>query len=84
MYDRFVSIPGTVLEQLKIDDIEGNRVAGYSGLWTSSRNGRPAYSKPSECDVNGTSCESMSEFDELLGKFIPASKRTTPRGPVYG
>ena len=28
MYDRLVSGLGTVLEQLKIDDIEGNRVAG--------------------------------------------------------
>jgi len=30
MYDRFVSGLGTVLEQLKIDDSEGNRVAGVS------------------------------------------------------
>jgi hypothetical protein len=84
MYDRFVSGLGTVLEQLRVDDIEGNRVAGYSGIWTSNRNDRPAYAKPTECEVNGTSCESRSEFDELLGRFIPAFKKTTPRGPVYG
>ena len=84
MYDRLVSGLGTVLEQLKIDDIEGNRIAGYSSLWNSNRNGRSAYAKPSECEVNGTSCESRSEFDELLGKFIPAFKKTTPRGPISG
>ena len=84
MYNRFVSGLGTVLEQLKNDDIEGNRIAGYSSIWTSNRNGRPAYSKPSECEVNGTICESKSEFDEMLGKFIPAFKKTMPRGPVYG
>ena len=84
MYDRFVSGLGRFLEQLRIDDIEGNRVAGYSSTLTSSGSGRPAYSKPSECEVNGTGCESKSEFDELLGKFIPAFKKTTPRGPIYG
>jgi len=84
MYDRFVFGLGMVLEQLKIDDIEGNHIAGYSGVWTSNRNGRPVYSKPSECEVNGTGCESKSEFDELLGKFVPAFKKTTPRGPVSG
>jgi hypothetical protein len=83
MYDRFVSGLGVVLQQLKIDDIEGNQVAGYSGTWASNGTGRIFY-KPSECEVNGTSCESRSEFDELLGKFIPAFKKTTPRGPVYG
>jgi hypothetical protein len=75
MYDRFVSGLGTFLEQLRIDDVEGNRFAGYSGTWTSNRSGHPAYSKPSECEVNGTSCESKSEFDELLGKFIPVFKK---------
>jgi hypothetical protein len=54
MYDRFVSGLGTILEQLRIDDIEGNRVAGYRSIWTSNRNGRPAYSRPTECEVNGT------------------------------
>ena len=83
-YGRLVFGLGTFLEQLKIDDSEGNRVAGYSSIWTSNRNGRPAYSRPSECEVNGTSCESKSEFDELLGKFIPAFKKTTPRGPISG
>jgi len=74
MYDRFVSVSGTVaLEQIKIDDIEGNRVAGYGGLQTSNRTSRP---KPSECEVNGTNCESKSEFDELLGTFIPAFRKT--------
>jgi myosin heavy subunit len=67
MYDRFVRGLGRVLEQMKIDDIEGNNSAGYSGLWTSNRNGRPIYSKPSECEVKGTSYESMAEFDDLLG-----------------
>jgi hypothetical protein len=84
MYDRLVFGLGTVLEQLRIDNIESNRVAGYSSVWIPNRNGRPAYSKPVECEVNGTSCESKSEFDELLGKFIPSFKETTPRGPVYG
>jgi hypothetical protein len=72
MYDRFVSVPGWVLEQLEIDDIEGNQIAGYSGISTSNRTGRL---KPSECEINGTSCESKSEFDELLGTFIPAFKK---------
>lgn len=54
MYDRFAQGLGTVLEQIKIDDIEGNHIAGYSGIWHSNRNGRPAYSKPTECEVNGT------------------------------
>lgn len=76
MYNRFVSGLGTVLEQVRIDDIEGNRIAGYSGTWHSNLNGRPAYSKPSECEVNGTSCESKSEFDELVGKFIPVRSLT--------
>lgn len=84
MYDRFVSRLGRVLEQLKINNIEGNRIAGYSGTWTSSRNGRRVYSRPSECEVNGTSCESRSEFDELLGKFIPPFKKATPGGPIDG
>jgi hypothetical protein len=76
MYDRFVSEPGIVLEQLRIDDIEGNRVAGYSSITTFNRAGVPVYYiKPSECKVNGTSCESKSEFDELLGTFIPAFKK---------
>ena len=75
MYDRFVSVPGTVLEQIEIDDIEGNRVAEYSGISTSNRDGR-RYSKPSECVVDGTSCESRSEFNELLEAFIPAFKKT--------
>jgi hypothetical protein len=82
MYDRFVSGLGMMLQQLKIDDIEGNRVAEYSGTWTSNGTGHK-YSKPSECVVNGTSCESRSEFDDLLEAFIPAFKKTTPRGPVY-
>lgn len=95
MYGRFVrafgaavltspSNPARFLEQLRIDDVEGNRVAAYSGIWTSNRNGRPAYSTPSECMVNKTSCESISEFDERLGDFIPAFKITTPRWPVDG
>src|SRR6266851_8649754 len=33
---------------------KANGVAGFSSIWTSNRNGRPAYSKPSECEVNGT------------------------------
>jgi hypothetical protein len=45
MYDRFVRGLGRVLEQMKIDDIEGNNIAEYSGLWTSNRNGRPIYSR---------------------------------------
>jgi hypothetical protein len=84
MYDRFVRGLAAFLEQIKIDDIEGNHIAGYSGVWTSNRNGRPAYSKPSECEVNGTSCESMSEFDDLLGKLIPSFRKSAPRGHVYG
>src|SRR5262249_9296732 len=46
--------------------VEGNHTAGYSGVWTSNHNGRPAYSNPSECDVNGSGCESMTEFNDLL------------------
>jgi hypothetical protein len=84
MYDRFVRGLGTVLEQIKVDDIDGNHIAGYSGVWTSNRNGRPVYSKPSECEVNGTGCESMAEFDGLLRKLIPTFRKSTPRGPVYG
>jgi hypothetical protein len=75
MYDRFVSVFGTTLEQLRIDDIEGNRLAGYSGISYSNRTGRP---KPSECVVHGTSCESRSEFDELLEAFFPAFKKPVP------
>lgn len=83
MYSRLVQGLGAILEQLKIDDIEGNQVARYSGIW-KNRKGRPAYSKskPSECEVNRTSCKSMSEFDELLRQFIPAFRKNTPRGPV--
>jgi hypothetical protein len=73
MYDRFVSALGTItLEQRRIDDIEGNRVAGYSGISYSNRFSRP---KPNECVVNGTNCESRSEFDELLEAFFPAFKK---------
>jgi hypothetical protein len=82
MYDRFVSGHGKFLEQLRIDDIEGNRFAGYSSTWISNSSGRPAYSKPSECEVNGTSCGSKSEFDKLLEKFIPAFNKTALREPV--
>lgn len=93
MYDRFVKALGPTgltspsnvtrfLEQLRIDDIEGSRIAAYSGIWTSNRNGRPAFSKPSECEINRTSCQSISEFDELLGKFIPIFKNTAPHWPI--
>ena len=73
MYDRFVSGLGTVLEQLKIDDSEGNRVAGFSSIWTSNRNGRPAYSKPSECEVNGTNL-SKSLMNCLGSSFQHSNK----------
>jgi hypothetical protein len=80
MYDRFPRGLGKVLEQIKIDDIEGHRVAGYSGTWNLKGNGHPAYSKPSECVVSGTSCESMAEFEDLLGKLIPAFRKNTRHG----
>lgn len=84
MYGRFVQVLGMVFEQLKIDDIEGNHGAGYSGTWASNTNGHPVYSRPTDCEVNGTSCESMSQFEDLLGKFIPAFRKNTPCGPVDG
>jgi hypothetical protein len=66
MYRRFVHGLGTLLEQIKIDGVVGNHIAGYSGVWTSNRNGRPAYSKPSECEANGSGCESMREFNDIF------------------
>ena len=47
MYDRFVRGLGRILEQIRIDDIEANHIAGFSSLWTSDHDGRPIYSKPS-------------------------------------
>jgi hypothetical protein len=85
MYHRSVRGLGTVLEQIKVDDIEGNHIAGYSGVWAPSPDGRRIYTKPSECQVNSTSCESMPEFNDPLEKFMPAFKKSapsTPRGPV--
>ena len=85
-YNRFFKGLGTTLEQIKIDDIEGNHIAGYSATWTSDRNGYPTYARPSECKVNGTSCESKAEFETLLGKLVPSLRKNTPRarGPVSG
>jgi len=85
-YNRFAKGLGTTLEQIKVDDIEGNHVAAYSATWTSDRNGHPTYTKPSECDVNGTSCGSKAEFETLLGNLVPSFKKKTPpvRGPVSG
>jgi hypothetical protein len=79
-YNRFVKGSGTTLQQIKIDDLEGNHVAGYSATWTSDRNGYPTYTRPSECNVNGTSCESKAEFESLLGDFVPSFRKPTPRG----
>lgn len=78
-YDRFVSGLGVTLEQIRVDDIDGNRIAGYSGTWTSNGGGR-IFHKPSECEVKGSVCKSRSEFDEFLGWFIPAFKQTAPPG----
>jgi hypothetical protein len=85
-YNRFVQGLGTTLEQIKIDDIEGNHIAGYSATWTSDRDGYPTYTWPSECKVTGTSCESKAEFETLLGKLVPSFRKNTPRGrgPVPG
>lgn len=83
-YNRFVKGFGTTLQQIRIDDLEGNHAAGYSATWTSDRNGYPTYTRPSECNVNGTSCESKAEFESLLGDFMPSFRKPTPpgRGPV--
>lgn len=83
-YNRFVQGLGTTLQQIKIDDLEGNHIAGYSATWTSDRNGHPAYTRPSECNVNGTSCQSRAEFESLLGNLVPSFRRKTPcgSGPV--
>ena len=83
-YSRFVRGLGTTLEQIKIDDIEGNHIAGYSATWTSDRSGHPTYARPSECNVNGTNCESKAEFETLLGNLVPSFRRHSPhrRGPV--
>jgi hypothetical protein len=85
-YNRFVRALGTKLEQIKIDDIEGNHIAGYSATWTSDRSGYRTYTRPSECRVNGMSCESKAEFETLLGKLVPSLRENTPRGrgPVSG
>jgi hypothetical protein len=79
-YNRFVKGLGTTLQQINIDDLEGNHVAGYSATWRSDPNGHPNYTRPSECNVNGTSCESKSEFENLLGDFVPPFRKPTPRG----
>jgi hypothetical protein len=84
MYRRSVRGLGKILAQIRIDDIEGNHIAGYSGVWVSTHKGTPAYSKPSECEVNGTSCDSITEFDDLLRKFIPEFKKSPAHGPVDG
>ena len=47
MYNRFVHGLGMILEQIKVDDIEGNHIAGFSANWTSDRSGNPSYTKPS-------------------------------------
>jgi len=83
-YNRFAKGLGTTLEQIKVDDSEGNHIAAFSATWTSARNGYPTYTKPSECDVNGTSCGSKEEFETLLGYLVPSFRRKAPlaRGPV--
>ena len=48
-YNRLVRGLGATLEQIKIDDIEGNHIAGYSAIWASDRDGNPTYARPSEC-----------------------------------
>jgi hypothetical protein len=84
MYRRSARGLGTVLEQIRIDDTEGNRVAAYSGIWASGPDGHPNYSRPTNCEVNGTSCLSISEFEDLLGKFIPAFLKKAPNAPISG
>jgi hypothetical protein len=84
MYRRSAGRLGAVLQQIRIDDIESNRIAVYSGTWTSDRDGHAAYSKPTNCEVNGTTCLSISQFVDLLGKFIPAFIKKAPRAPVSG
>ncbi len=83
-YNRLVRGLGATLEQIKIDDIEGNHIAGYSAIWASDRDGNPTYARPSECKVNGTSCESKAEFETLLGKLVPSLRENRPRhrGPI--
>jgi hypothetical protein len=81
IYDRFVRGLDRVLTQIRVDDTEGNNVAEYSGTRASNPRG-PVYSKPSACKVNRTSCESISEFIDLLGKLLPAFTKSTPRGPA--
>ena len=84
MYNRHFHGFGTTLEQIKVDDIEGNHVAGFSAIWTSDLSGNPTYAKPSECNVNGANCESRAEFDALLGHLVPSFRRNTrpARGPT--
>lgn len=83
MYDRFVQGFGRNLQQIRIDDSAGNHIAVYSATWVSTLDGRH-YSKPSECEVDGTSCDSMREFEDLIRKFIPPFRKNTPRRPIVG
>jgi hypothetical protein len=78
-YNRFVRGLGTRLEQIRVDDIEGNYIAAYSATWASDSTGYPTYTKPSECKVDGASCESKAEFENLLGKVVPSLRKNTPR-----
>jgi hypothetical protein len=88
MYHRSARGLGTVLEQIRVDDIAGKSIAGYSGTWTANADGGRRYSKPSQCEINGTSCGSMAEFTDLLQRLVPVFRKnstpSSPRGPVNG
>jgi hypothetical protein len=90
MYDRIVSDDPpdspvhSALMEIGIADVQvqdGGAVAWISINCVSKPNGRYECTKPNstECRVNGKTCESMAEFNSLLGKFIPAFRNVNAK-----
>ena len=80
-YPTEATIYGTIETIEVVDAFEGKTIALLiDGFTQDKKTGKPTWTEPSACQVNGEKCTSRPTFNYLLWKLIPAFRPVTATG----